>query len=63
MPWHPVASLVTLAAAAFLFWTNWADAETGRPALFATGAQIVAAAAYYRLVIRRRGAWTAHIPD
>ena len=62
MPLYPLAPLVTIAALFYVSWTNWLDTETGRPALYATALQIVVAAAYYLLVLRRRGAWTVHLP-
>ena len=63
MPLFPLAPLVTVAALFYLTWTNWLDVETGRPALYATAAQIAVAACCYWLVIRRRGAWTVHVPE
>ncbi len=57
MPLYPLAPLVTLGALGFVAWTSWSDLEEGRPALLATGAQIVLAAGYYRFVLRRRGDW------
>jgi amino acid transporter len=62
MPFFPLAPLVTIAALAYVFWTSWLDTETGRPGLIATGAQILASAAYYLLVLRRRGAWVVRDP-
>jgi amino acid transporter len=58
MPWFPAAPLVTVAALVLVFWASWLDTETGRPGLMATGAQILAAALYYRFVLTRRGRWT-----
>ena len=60
MPLFPVAPLFTLAALAYVAWTNWLDVDEGRPGLIATGAQILLAIVYYSLVLRRRGAWTVH---
>jgi L-asparagine transporter-like permease len=62
MPLFPLAPLVTIAALAYVFWTSWLDTDTGRPGLIATGAQILASAAYYLLVLRRRGAWVVRDP-
>jgi amino acid transporter len=62
MPLFPLAPLVTIAALAYVFWTSWLDTETGRPGLIATGAQMLASAAYYLLVLRRRGAWIVRDP-
>ena len=63
MPLYPLAPLITIAALVYVTWTNWLDVETGRPALLATVVQIAVAGAYYWLVLRRRGAWTVHVPD
>jgi amino acid transporter len=60
MPLYPLAPIVTLAALALVVWASWADLEEGRPALIATAAQIAAATLYYRMVVRRRGGWSAH---
>ena len=57
MPWFPLAPFVTISALVLVFWASWLDTEVGRPGLLATGAQIVFAALYYALVLRRRGAW------
>ena len=62
MPLYPLWPLITIAALVYISWTNWLDIETGRPALIATAVQIAVAAAYYWLVLRRRGEWTVHIP-
>jgi hypothetical protein len=62
MPLFPVAPLVTIAALGYIFWTSWLDTETGRPGLIATGAQMLVSAAYYLLVLRRRGAWIVRDP-
>ena len=63
MPLYPLAPLVTIGALFYVTWTNWMDVGTGRPALYATVAQIAVAAGYYWLVLRRRGRWTVHVPD
>jgi amino acid transporter len=57
MPWFPAAPLLTIAALALVFWASWLDLETGRPGLIATAAQMLLAALYYALVLRRRGEW------
>lgn len=62
MPLFPLAPLVTVAAIVYVFWTSWLDTESGRPGLIATGAQVLAAAAYYLLVLRRRGEWIVRDP-
>jgi amino acid transporter len=62
MPLFPLAPFVTVAALAYVFWTSWFDLETGRPGLIATGAQMLLSAAYYILVVKRRGPWIVRDP-
>jgi L-asparagine transporter-like permease len=61
MPLFPLPPLVTLVALTVVLWATWLDAEEGRPALIATGVQILVAYLYYRLILARRG-WRALIP-
>lgn len=61
MPLYPLAPLLTLAALGYVTWTSWLDPAEGRPALIATAVQIGGSAAYYWLVLRRRG-WSATLP-
>lgn len=62
MPLFPLAPLVTIAALGYVFWTSWLDEETGRPGLVATAAQMLVSAAYYLLILRRRGEWVVRDP-
>jgi len=62
MPLFPAAPLVTIVALLYVFWTNWWDLETGRRGLIATAAQMLVAAAYYILVVKRRGPWIVRDP-
>lgn len=62
MPLFPIAPLFTLLALVYVVYANWLDPDEGRPGMIATGAQIVAAAAYYLIVLRRRGAWVVRNP-
>ncbi|WP_242096235.1 APC family permease [Sphingomonas sp. CROZ-RG-20F-R02-07] len=62
MPLYPAAPVLTLVALAYVVYTNWLDLDEGRPSLIATAAQIVGAALYYGLVLRRRGAWVVRDP-
>ncbi|HMI18047.1 MAG TPA: amino acid permease, partial [Sphingomonas sp.] len=62
MPLFPLAPVFTLLALAYVVYTNLLDPDEGRPAMIATAAQIVAAAAYYWFVLRRRGAWVVRDP-
>ena len=61
MPLYPLAPAVTFAALAGVTWATWWDVAEGRPAIVATAVQIALAAAYYLLVLRRRG-WTVVVP-
>ena len=61
MPWYPLAPVVTIVALVLITWATWFDLEEGRPAIVATLVQIAIAAAYYLLVLRRRG-WHAVVP-
>jgi amino acid transporter len=62
MPLFPLAPFVTIAALLYVFWTSWFDLETGRPGLLATVAQMLLSAAYYILVVKRRGPWIVRDP-
>jgi len=62
MPLFPLAPIFTLLALGYVVASNWQDVEEGRPGMIATGAQIVLAIVYYRLVLRRRGAWIVREP-
>ena len=62
MPLFPLAPLVTVGALGYVFWTSWQDTEKGQPALIATAVQIAVSAAYYLLVLRRRGPWVVRDP-
>jgi amino acid transporter len=53
-PWPPVLALVVLL---YVIYTNLIDPKNGQPSLLAAVAVMLASAAYYRFVLRRRGAW------
>ncbi|RFS82715.1 APC family permease [Actinomadura spongiicola] len=57
MPWFPVAPVAALGALAYVIYQSAKDPEIGRPSLFVTISVIVVAAAYFALVLRRRGGW------
>jgi len=61
MPVWPVWPVITFAALGYIGWTNLADPVDGRPALIATGVQIVACWLYWRFVLKPRG-WQAVVP-
>jgi len=62
MPWHPWPSVLGLLGLAYVIYANVLDPDVGRPSLWATLLVVVASAAYYWLVLRRRGAWILHQP-
>jgi amino acid transporter len=62
MPLHPWPSVLGLAGLAYVIYANALDPDVGQPSLWATLAVVVAAALYYRLVLRRRGEWVLHQP-
>jgi amino acid transporter len=62
MPLFPVAPVFVLLALAGVVYATWMDPEEGRPGMIATGAQILAAAAYYWVLVKRRGAWIVRDP-
>lgn len=62
MPIFPIAPAFVLLALIGVIYANWLDPDEGRAGIIATGAQIVAAAAYYAVLTRRRGAWIVHDP-
>ena len=62
MPLFPLAPVFTLLALAYVVYANWQDVDEGRPGMIATGAQIVLAAAYYWVLVKRRGAWVVRDP-
>ena len=63
MPFFPVAPVLTLIALGYVVYTNWLDRDEGRPSLIATAAQMIGAALYYAIVLRRRGAWVVRDPS
>ena len=63
MPWFPLAPVAALASLAYVVYENAADPEIGRPSLAVTALVIALSAAYYALVLRRRGGWTLRGPD
>ncbi len=62
MPLFPIAPLFTLLALVYVVYANWQDPDNGRPGMIATAAQVVLAAAYYGIVLRRRGTWVVRDP-
>ena len=62
IPLYPLAPVVTVLALGYVTWVSWLDVEEGRPALIATGVQMLLSAVYYHLVLRRRGEWKVSAP-
>jgi amino acid transporter len=63
MPWHPLGPCLVILVAVGLLAAGLADRETGRPGVIVTLAVMTAGALYYRLFVRRSGAWAHHDPD
>jgi amino acid transporter len=63
MPLYPLAPIATLVALGYVVVTSWLDLEEGRPGILMTLAQIAASAAWYWFALRRRGGWTARLPQ
>jgi len=57
MPLYPLPPIAGLCALAYVIYANYLDTAIGRPSLVATGGMMLLAAAYYGLVLRRRGVW------
>jgi amino acid transporter len=56
MPLYPLAPCVGLLALIYVLYANWLDASVGRPSLIATLVMVAAAALYFHLLRRHRGA-------
>jgi amino acid transporter len=63
MPWHPLGPVVVILSAIGLLAAGLADKEAGRPGVIVTLVVMTAGALYYRLFVRRRGAWAHHEPE
>jgi L-asparagine transporter-like permease len=57
MPLFPLAPILSLAALAAVIAADVFDPDVGRPSLIANGAVMLAAVAYYLIVLKRRGGW------
>ena len=62
MPLHPWPSVLGLMGLGYVIYASALDPDVGRPSLWATALVIAVSAAYYWLVLRRRGAWVLHQP-
>ena len=63
MPWHPVGPGIVVLAAIAVLAAALADKGSGRPAAMVSLGVMTVGALYYRLVVRRAGAWSHHEPD
>jgi len=62
MPLFPFAPIAALAVMVYVACASWFDPVTGRPSLLATLGIMIVSAAYYALVLRRRGVWKLRGP-
>jgi amino acid transporter len=62
MPLHPWPSVLGLAGLGYVIYASALDPTVGRKSLWATLAVVAVSAAYYWLVLRRRGEWVLHQP-
>jgi amino acid transporter len=62
MPLFPVAPILALVALGYVVYENALDPKVGRPSLYVTVGIGVVSAAYYLLVLRRRGTWELRGP-
>jgi amino acid transporter len=63
MPLFPLAPVTALVLMLYVVYTSWLDPIIGRPSLFTTLGIMILAAAYYTLVLRRRGVWVLRGPE
>jgi amino acid transporter len=63
MKFYPAMPVIGLIALVYILYTNWLDAEIGRPSLIANAVAIILSLAYYVFVLRRRGAWILRDPE
>ncbi len=63
MPFYPWPAVLGLVGLAYVIAANAFDPDLGQPSLIATAVTVAVSAAYYLLVLRRRGAWVLHAPE
>ncbi len=63
MPFYPWPPVLALLALGYVVYTNCIDPVTGRKSLMVDVAIVAASALYYRLVLKRRGAWVLRAPE
>jgi hypothetical protein len=57
MPLFPLPPILGLVVLGYVIFVYWQDPQVGRIGILATMFVMIAAAAYYLLVLRRRGPW------
>jgi amino acid transporter len=62
MPLHPWPPILGLLGLGYVVYASALDPDVGRPSIWATAMVIAVSAAYYWLVLRRRGVWVLHEP-
>jgi amino acid transporter len=62
MPLYPLPPLLALVMLGYVIYANTLDPDIGRPSLWATGGMMALSAAYYFLILRRRGDWVLRGP-
>ena len=62
MPLYPLPPILALIAFVYIIYTNVTDPDTGLMSFLATAIVLVASAAYYQLVLRKRGEWVLQGP-
>ncbi|HEX3429834.1 MAG TPA: APC family permease [Rhizomicrobium sp.] len=63
MKLYPFSPILGLIALAYILYTNWLDANVGRPSLIANVVAILLSLAYYVFVLRARGQWILRDPE
>ena len=63
MPLFPLPPIAALVVLGYVCWLNLQDPVIGRPSLAVTAIVLVLGAAYYLVVLKRRGGWVLHGPD
>lgn len=62
MPFFPLPPVLALFVLVYVVYANYMDEAIGRPSLWVTLGLVIVSAAYYQLVLRRRGSWVLNHP-
>jgi amino acid transporter len=63
MPFYPWPAVLALAGLCYILYASALDPDLGQPSLRATAIVVALSAAYYWLILRRRGTWVLHAPQ